>query len=64
MKLVVMALMESVAGIINVVVVILLIWFILKIKTIVRMMFGILGMNLMSNKMGYCSGVDNYYNIS
>ena len=32
-----MALMESVAGIINVVVVILLIWFILKIKTIVRM---------------------------
>lgn len=45
MKLVVTALLESVSGILNVVLVVILIW----------MMFGILGMNLMRGRMNYCS---------
>ena len=44
MKLVVTALLESVAGIINVVCVVLLIW----------MMFGIFGVSMLKNKMHYC----------
>lgn len=44
MKLVVTALLESVSGIINVLIVVILIW----------MMFGILGVNLMKDKMNYC----------
>lgn len=44
MKLVVTALIESVSGILNVVIVILLVW----------MMFAILGINLMRGKLNYC----------
>lgn len=44
MKLVVTALIESVSGILNVVIVILLVW----------MMFAILGINLMKGKLNYC----------
>lgn len=44
MKLVVTALLESVSGILNVLLVVILIW----------MMFGILGMNLMRGRMNYC----------
>ena len=64
MKLVVMALMESVAGIINVTIVILLIWFFIYLINNIkcfrfRIMFGILGINLMKDKLGYCEGVKN-----
>jgi len=44
MKLMVTALMESVSGIINVLIVIILIW----------LMFSILAMNLVGGKMWYC----------
>lgn len=44
MKLVVTALLESVSGIFNVAIVVLLVW----------MMFAILGMNLMAGKLNYC----------
>jgi len=44
MKLIVTALLESVSGIINVLIVIVLIW----------MMFGILAVNLLKNKSSYC----------
>ena len=44
MKTIVTALMESVSGIINVLVVVLLIW----------IMFGIFGMSLMKDKVHYC----------
>ena len=27
-------------------------------------MFGILGLNLMREKMGYCKGIDEYFNIN
>ena len=27
-------------------------------------MFGILGLNLMREKMGYCKGIDDYFNIN
>ena len=54
MKLVVTALLESFAGIINVVIVILLVW----------IMFGILGVSLIKNKMGFCSTVEIPYGIN
>ena len=44
MKTIVTALMESASGIFNVLIVVLLIW----------IMFGILGMSLMKDKMKYC----------
>ena len=44
MKLVVTALLESISGIFNVTIVVLLVW----------MMFAILGINLMSGKLNYC----------
>lgn len=53
MKLVVIALLESFSGIANVVVVILLFW----------VMIGILGINLVKQKMGYCDGLDSYFNV-
>ena len=54
LKIVTTALMDSITSIINVFVVILLIW----------MMFAILGVSLLKDKMGYCSGVDNIYDIN
>ena len=47
MKTVVIALMESVSGIINITIVIFLIW----------MMFAILGINLTGGKLHYCYGI-------
>ena len=49
MKLVVTALLESVSGIFNVAIVVLLVW----------MMFAILGMNLMAGKLNYCYSKEN-----
>jgi hypothetical protein len=54
MKLVVIALLESFAGIANVVVVILLCW----------VMICILGINFVKMKMGYCDVEDSYYGIN
>ncbi len=45
MKMVVIALLESLGGMINVIIVVSLIW----------LMFGILGISLLGNRMGYCS---------
>jgi hypothetical protein len=53
LKMIVIALMESVGGIFNVVIVIVLIW----------MMFAIFGMNLMGGKLDYCD-IDDYYKVS
>ena len=50
MKLIVTALLESVGGILNVVIVLLLIW----------LMFAILAINLMKGKLNYCSFPSNY----
>lgn len=44
MKLIVTALMESVGGISNMIIVVILIW----------LMFAILGLNLMKDKLSYC----------
>ena len=49
MKLVVTALLESVSGIFNVAIVVLLVW----------MMFAILGMNLMAGKLNYCNSTED-----
>ncbi len=49
MKLVVTALLESVSGILNVGIVVVLVW----------MMFAILGINLMSGKTKYCNTHNN-----
>ena len=54
LKIVVTSLLESVSAIINVLIVLLLIW----------LMFAILAINLLSNKMAYCDGVDNIYGVS
>jgi hypothetical protein len=53
MKIVVKALLDSVGGIINVSIVVLLFF----------LMFSILGMSLMGSRMGYCN-VENPYGIS
>ena len=53
MKIVVKALLDSVGGIINVSIVVLLVF----------LMFSILGMSLIGDRMGYCS-VDNPYGVS
>ena len=50
MKIIVNALIDSVSGIINVVIVILLVW----------VMFCILAINLLNGKLGYCD-VENIY---
>ena len=66
MKLVVTALLESVSGIINVLIVVLLIWykiFILIFFDNFRIMFGIFGISLMKNKTKYCSLPDPDANI-
>ena len=52
MKILVTTLLSSFSDLMNVVVVMLLIWLI----------FAILGINLLKNKLGYCN-IDNYYNI-
>jgi len=66
MKLVVTALMESVSGLVNVSIVIFLIWLNYQFGFIIfiRLMFAILGLNLMREKMGYCHGVENYFGIN
>ena len=64
MKVVVIALFESVSGILNVLVVIALIWYFLytfykyfyEKKKKKRLMFAILSISLIGNRMGYCSG--------
>ena len=53
MKTVVIALFESLGGMINVIIVVALIW----------LMFAILGISLLGGRMGYCD-VDDYYGIS
>lgn len=53
LKVVVIALFESVGAMFNVIIVVLLIW----------LMFAILGMSLLQNRMGYCD-VENYYGIN
>jgi hypothetical protein len=50
MKLIVTALLESVGGIVNVVLVLVLIW----------LMFAILAINLMKGKLNYCNFPENY----
>ena len=55
MKLIVTSLLESVSGILNVVIVVILIW----------IMFAILAINLMQNKLNYCllpTNISNIYN--
>lgn len=56
LRIVLEALIESIKGIINILIVILMVW----------IMFGILGINLLSGKMGYCKFPDDrsYYEIS
>jgi len=56
MKLVVIALLESFGGIANVLIVIGLFW----------VMIGILGINFVKGKMGYCSAetLSTHFNIS
>jgi len=66
MKLVVTALMKSLSGLVNVSIVIFLIWLNYQFGFIIfkRLMFAILGLNLMREKMGYCYGVENYFGIN
>ena len=52
MKLVVTALLESVSGIMNVLIVLILVW----------MMFAILGINLFKDKLHYCKFPDSLKN--
>lgn len=56
LRIVVQCLIQSFTGILNVAVVVIMVW----------LMFAILGMNLMSGKMGFCSFTDNrsYYYIN
>jgi hypothetical protein len=56
LRIVLEALIESIKGIMNILFVILMVW----------VMFGILGMNLLSGKMGYCKFSDSrsYYKIN
>lgn len=56
LRIVVLALLESIGGLINVLIVILMVW----------VMFGILGINLLKGKMGYCDLGEgrSYYGVS
>ena len=56
LRIVVLALLESIGGLINVMIVILMIW----------IMFGILGISLLKDKMSYCNlnNRPNYYGIN
>ncbi|KAL4480370.1 hypothetical protein ABPG74_020886 [Tetrahymena malaccensis] len=54
MKVVVIALFESISGIFNILIVIFLIW----------IMFAILGISLIGNRMGYCSGITYIYHVN
>jgi hypothetical protein len=53
MKLIVNSLIESVKGIMNVIVIILFIWVI----------FAILFMNTLKDTQGYCNGIENYEGV-
>lgn len=53
MKVVVIALFESVGAIFNVLIVVLLIW----------LMFGILGISLIGDRMGFCD-IPNFYGVN
>ena len=53
MKTVVIALLESLGGMVNVIIVVALIF----------LMFAILGISLIGARMGYCN-VNNYYGVS
>ena len=53
MKIIVIALLESVSGMMNVMIVVSLIW----------LMFAILGMSLLGNRMGMCD-IPDYYGIN
>lgn len=53
LKIVVNALLESFSGILNVAIVMLLVW----------IMFGILGVSLLGDKMYKCD-IENFYNVS
>ncbi|EGR30825.1 hypothetical protein IMG5_122970 [Ichthyophthirius multifiliis] len=54
MKVVVIALFESVSGILNVLIVIILIW----------LMFAILSISLIGNRMSYCQGLNEFYGVN
>ncbi|KAL4505974.1 hypothetical protein ABPG72_013735 [Tetrahymena utriculariae] len=54
MKVVVIALFESISGIFNILIVIFLIW----------IMFAILGISLIGNRMGYCSELAYIYHVN
>ena len=75
LKLVVIALVESVSAIVNVLIVVLLIWLTKLIIVlncyILRLMFAILGISLMQGKMEFCKDqsievptVYQYYGVS
>ena len=53
MKIVVIALLESVSAIFNVLIVVVLIW----------LMFAILGISLLGGRMGRCD-IDNFYDVN
>jgi Ion transport protein len=53
LKTIVIALLESLSGMVNVIIVVLLIW----------LMFGILGISLLGQRMGYCA-IDDYYLVT
>lgn len=53
MKIVVIALLESVSAIFNVLIVVVLIW----------LMFAILGISLLGGRMGLCD-IDNFYDVN
>lgn len=53
MKIVVVSLLDSFGSIMNVIVVILIVW----------LLFGLLGVYLLADKLGYC-GIEEYYGVS
>lgn len=56
MKIVITALIESLSGIFNVLLIIIIIWLkIIGIYLFTRIMLAILGVNLAQGKMGYCT---------
>lgn len=56
LRIVLGSLIESISGILNVLIVIIMVW----------VMFGILGINLLKGKMGYCDSdqLKSYYNVN
>lgn len=53
-KLIVVALIQSLGPLINV----------FGFVCLIFLIFAIMGMNLLQGKMGYCSSLDNYYGVN